>query len=76
MGCTDECRKPNGKQAHCGACHVTFSVVSHFDRHRKGSVCATPTSIGMTKGVTGVWARYGVSGGRQWWAQKHTEVEQ
>jgi hypothetical protein len=67
MSCTEQCRKPNGKQAHCGVCHMTFSVVSHFDRHRRGGVCSTPESLGLTSARGGVWAMYGVNGGRNWW---------
>jgi hypothetical protein len=46
---------------------MTFSVVSHFDRHRRGGVCSTPESLGLTSARGGVWAMYGVNGGRNWW---------
>ncbi|MGI5245438.1 hypothetical protein [Dactylosporangium sp. CA-139066] len=33
-----KCVTPSGSQAHCTACHETFTAVSHFDAHRVGPV--------------------------------------
>lgn len=66
MTCTTDCRKPNGNQAHCGACHRTFSSVSTFDRHRSGHVddrhCVSPEGVGLRLNHHGVWAGEGRPG--------------
>lgn len=68
MTCTTACRKPNGNQAHCGACHETFSGITAFDHHRIGPVdertCVTPTDCGMHLNAYGVWSQ---EGGRAYW---------
>lgn len=70
MTCTPACRKPRGRQAHCSACHRTFTTVSAFDHHRIGHVddrsCADPVVRGMHLNAHGVWAREG--GARFWTA--------
>lgn len=33
--------------AHCGACHVTFTSPSAFDRHRTGGGCTHPLDAGL-----------------------------
>ena len=33
--------------AHCGACHLTFTRVESFDRHRVAGRCGTPASVGL-----------------------------
>jgi hypothetical protein len=33
--------------AHCPSCHETFTVVSAFDRHRRGGSCVDPAGIGL-----------------------------
>lgn len=58
MTCTDTCRKPNGRMAHCGSCHLTFSGLRGFDDHRVGGSCAAPAIRGMTA-KNGVWGNYG-----------------
>lgn len=49
MACTLDCRAPSISQAHCSACHQTFSGVSYFDMHRTGDVdqrrCLGPQEI-------------------------------
>lgn len=61
MTCTSTCRKPNGRQAHCGACHETFSTVAVFDHHRTGHAearrCEPPTERGMHRDAYDVWRR-------------------
>jgi hypothetical protein len=48
-------------QAHCAACHRSFSAVSLFDRHRRRDVCLDPLDIRDRDGyaamrlVDGVW---------------------
>lgn len=67
MACTNGCVKPTPSQAHCGACHHTFSGVTLFDQHRKGGVCHHPTAIPGAKDsviptyldLRGVW-RYNI----------------
>lgn len=52
MTCNDECIKPRGRQAHCSACHRTFSTVGGFDLHRKFDACRMD---GLKQGLDGVW---------------------
>jgi hypothetical protein len=44
---------------HCGACHHTFSGISLFDLHRRGSVCADPSELlvggDALRLIGGVW---------------------
>lgn len=47
MSCRDGCGAVSTRQAHCGACHRTFSRVSNFDRHRVGGECVEPESVGL-----------------------------
>lgn len=49
MSCTKECRSPRGRQAHCGACHRTFSGITIFDGHRIGGGCKLPQLMGLTE---------------------------
>lgn len=56
MMCTTSCLAPTPHQAHCGVCHLTFSGVGGFDRHRKGGRCAEPSTLGMARNPLGVWA--------------------
>lgn len=65
MSCTPECHKPHGRQAHCGACHRTFSVVSNFDLHRRGGTCDAE-GRGLTE-KNGVWAAWGSAFDNKWW---------
>lgn len=62
MSCRPACRRPTGRQAHCGACHRTFGGVTGFDDHRRGGQCLDPASIGLEErdagaGQPGVWRR-------------------
>ena len=71
MTCTPACVFPTPAQAHCGACHMTFSGATLFDAHRTGPVdsrvCHDPRAIPGPGGVAiptrldarGVW-RYDV----------------
>lgn len=63
MTCTSACRKANGRQAHCGTCHHTFSTVAVFDHHRVGLAdvrrCVEPAERGMHLDRVGVWRRDG-----------------
>lgn len=54
MTCTPECKKPSHTQAHCALCHLTFSGVTAFDKHRKAGVCTSPQAMGLTN-RDGVW---------------------
>jgi hypothetical protein len=33
--------------AHCSACHITFTGITAFDKHRRRRKCLTPESIGL-----------------------------
>ena len=35
------------KTAHCTTCHKTFTVVSAFDKHRRGDTCLDPLDAGL-----------------------------
>jgi hypothetical protein len=55
--------------AHCGACHETFTTLTVFDMHRKGTYepdtrhCETPQSVGLVKSNRGYpcWQRPGAA---------------
>lgn len=43
-------------RAHCSACHLTFTGVSAFDRHRSSEgTCLLPTDLGMVLRNGGLW---------------------
>lgn len=42
-------------RAHCSACHLTFTGVSAFDRHRSDGGCLLPTDLGMVLRDGGIW---------------------
>lgn len=33
--------------SHCGSCHVIFSGVTSFDRHRRAGLCLDPAAAGL-----------------------------
>jgi hypothetical protein len=33
--------------AHCSGCHVSFTSVAAFDRHRRGGQCLSPVEVGL-----------------------------
>ncbi|WP_405673171.1 hypothetical protein [Streptomyces sp. NBC_01530] len=35
------------ERSHCGGCHLTYSSLTAFDRHRKGGTCQPPESVGL-----------------------------
>lgn len=43
-----ESRWAGNSTCHCGSCHVTFSGVTTFDRHRRNGQCLNPYSIGLS----------------------------
>lgn len=62
MTCQPACRRPTGRQAHCGACHRTFGGVTGFDEHRRGGQCSDPATIGLEERrgdpeQPGIWRR-------------------
>lgn len=59
MTCTTTCRTPRGRQAHCGACHHTFSGVTGFDRHRRNDTCLNPADLPMHTDAYGIWREDG-----------------
>lgn len=42
-------------QCHCSVCHRTFSILAHFDSHRKSGTCLDPVAMGLTPTDTGIW---------------------
>lgn len=62
MACTSQCRKPRGRQAHCGVCHLTFSGVRPFDDHRFRGQCR----MGTLTQKNGVWGHWGTRTNRHW----------
>lgn len=67
MACTSQCRKVSGRQAHCSACHRSFSGVRNFDVHRNKGVCADPSRRNMTN-RDGIWGYHGTfATDRQFW---------
>jgi hypothetical protein len=46
-GCRCGARWSGLRVAHCSVCHVSFSGVNTFDRHRKDGACRTPAEMGM-----------------------------
>jgi hypothetical protein len=50
------------KIAHCGGrggCHQTFTVVTHFDKHRKTGKCVEPSKVGLEPNQYGNWREPG-----------------
>lgn len=63
MTCSEICRKPRGRQAHCSVCHRTFSGPSIFDEHRVGGNCVFKDGLSSKDGVWGHWG----TARRGWW---------
>lgn len=42
-------------RAHCSACHLTFTGITAFDRHRSDGGCASPVDLGMVLREGGIW---------------------
>ncbi len=68
MACNARCVRPRHgtRQAHCSVCHITFSGVSNFDRHRSRGICVAPQRLNLTE-RNGIWGDYGSIGERAWW---------
>ena len=49
MSTCPRCRKQWGgmNTCHCGGCHFTFTGITAFDAHRRGSICNSPIGIGL-----------------------------
>lgn len=45
-----------GSRCLCRGCGQVFSTVRNFERHRRGSECRPPASVGLQR-VDGVWRR-------------------
>ncbi len=61
MSCDANCRKTRGRQMHCGSCHLTFSGIGNFDKHRKNGKCNDPTRLFMTE-RNRIWGYHGTFG--------------
>lgn len=35
------------ERSHCGGCHLTFTSLTSFERHRKGLHCNNPADVGL-----------------------------
>jgi hypothetical protein len=46
---------------HCSACHLTFSTIHAFDRHRRGGHCLDPATAGLVRSSRGYecWGQRG-----------------
>lgn len=64
--CTDDCRPPRGRHAHCASCHRTFNSVSTFDEHRLRGACVIR---GTMSEKNGLWGNWGTTNGKTWWAR-------
>jgi hypothetical protein len=59
-GCRCGARWSGLSTAHCGSCHVTFTSVTAFDRHRRGGRCLDPVEAGLeAKTRPGGYVAYG-----------------
>lgn len=45
--CRCNARWAGSNTCHCGACHLTFSSVGTFDKHRVGGKCNSPSDVGL-----------------------------
>lgn len=59
MSCRTTCIQPSPSNAHCSACHHTFSGITAFDRHRRAGACLSPLTIGLHADRRGVWRHPG-----------------
>jgi hypothetical protein len=55
------------ERSHCGGCHLTFSSLTSFERHRRGLRCNEPASVGLVARE----ARFGIV-----WGQPGPTAEQ
>lgn len=53
-GCSNTWSARALKYAHCSACHVTFSTVNNFDRHRRSFQCLTVEESGLVLNSRGI----------------------
>ncbi|MEH0542962.1 hypothetical protein QA802_07735 [Streptomyces sp. B21-105] len=54
------------ERSHCGGCHLTYSSLTSFERHRKGGRCNDPASVGLVarqKPYGELWGLPGPDGG-------------
>jgi hypothetical protein len=47
--------KPRGNMAHCATCHMSYSGVWAFDKHRKDGWCLDPVKCGLVQDDEGIW---------------------
>lgn len=45
--------------AHCTACHVTFTGITNFDRHRSEGRCRPPEVVGLVEKVRAGYTAWG-----------------
>jgi hypothetical protein len=65
MPCQTTCVQPSPSQAHCAVCHLTWSGVSGFDRHRRNGRCLAPPEIGYADDGRGVFRAPPTEAGRK-----------
>lgn len=54
------------ERSHCGGCHLIYSSLTSFERHRKGGRCNDPASVGLVarqKPYGELWGLPGPDGG-------------
>lgn len=63
--------------AHCAGCHVTYTGITAFDAHRKGSKCNTPGSVGLSL-TNRAYPCYGYPADENgaWWATETASTDQ
>ena len=67
MTCTEKCRKPMNRQAHCSVCHKTFTGSTWFDLHRIGGKCREVAGLVERDGL---WTTAEAHATREAWAVK------
>jgi hypothetical protein len=61
-GCTCGARWSGANTAHCGACHVTYTSVGAFDRHRRAGECRPPAEAGLVQRGRAGYTAWGLPG--------------
>lgn len=46
-------------RCHCSGCHETFTAITAFDMHRRGSRCVLPEAAGLEARPDGMWRHPG-----------------
>lgn len=80
-GCTN--RWTGLSVCHCATCHVTFTSLTAFERHRRHGQCIAPGLVGLVPRVRGgtaiaggfvAWGYPGLASTGGEWAEHHANV--